>query len=184
METGQAKTNPGSDFSNCRGKAIVIRGRGVKGRLPPTTFCMETRWRAQPLYDSVAVKFLVVQARETEAQEVASGGGGAGGRAEPLGLGPDQPPGAGTLLPPARASSPSCSPPGVASGNSAPERPQVPTSPSETETIAAHRLLRVRPHSQRLGPEDLRWCFKGSSCPFPQAHFQQEGSNPPCPPHS
>ena len=44
METGQAKTNPGSDFSNCRGKAIVIRGGGgrVKGRLPPTAFHMET----------------------------------------------------------------------------------------------------------------------------------------------
>lgn len=37
--------------------------------------CGETTLTAQPLGDMIAVKVLVVQARETEAQEVASSGG-------------------------------------------------------------------------------------------------------------
>ena len=129
----------------------------------------------------VAVKVLVAQARETEAHEIASGGGG-GGWVEPLGLTPDQPPGAGSPLPPPPgAPSSSCRPPGWVGGEweLGIREASGPHVSSEIKTVTVHRLLRVRPHSQHPGPEDLRWCLEGNSCPFPQAHFQQGAVHSP-----
>lgn len=105
----------------------------------------------------IAVKVLVVQARETEAQEVASSGGGWAElnswvwlQTSLLGQGVPCP-----LLghPP-----PAADPQGGVGGEweLGTREPSSPHVSSEIKTVTARRLLRVKPHSQHPGPEDLR----------------------------